>query len=268
MSRTVTIGSQKGGVGKTTTALNLAYSLGRFGIKTLLIDLDPQSGATIAVNLRNYTELGIMDVLAGACGIDDILAEAMDGSMTLAGIGHVHPERMAHFERASWDGHLMTLLGELASRYQYTVIDAPAGLSGVVRSALGASDGAVLVTNCSAIALKSIPTFLKLVDHLNEEEGASLALDGVLLSMVDTRSETENEIFQQMQELLPPEAFFQTIVPYNETFARANLEAVPAALMPGAQEISRLYLDLAMELRERERTDTITGEGDGPRRLF
>lgn len=268
MSRTVTIGSQKGGVGKTTTALNLAYSLGRFGLKTLLIDLDPQSGTTIAVNLRNFTQLGLVDVLMGESSMEDILAEAMDGSMTLAGIGHVLPERMGSFEQAAWDGKLSGLLGELSSRFQYTIVDAPAGLGGIVRSSLAASDGVILVSNCSAISLKSIPSFLRLIEYMNEREGCDLSLDGVLLSMVDTRSDTENTIYQQMQELLPVEAFFQTVIPYEETFARASLEAVPAALMPGAMDISRLYFDLAMELRDRENAASAVGDADGPRRLF
>jgi len=268
MNRIITIGSQKGGVGKTTTALNLGFSLGRFGVRTLVVDLDPQSGTTIAVNLRNFTDKGIVDVLHGDCPASSILAEANDGSMTLAGIGRVDPMRMQTFEQCAWEGTLTDLLRRLAADYQYTIIDAPGGLGGIVQAALAASDGTILVCNCSAITLKSLPDYLKLVDYVADRSETDLCLEGVLLSMVDERSQTEQEIFEKIRQLLPEEAFFQTVIPYHEDFARANLEAVPAALIPEAREISRLFLDLAMELRERERTGQQTGDHDGPRQLF
>jgi len=268
MSHTLTIGSQKGGVGKTTTALNLAFSMGRMGMKTLLIDLDPQSGTSIAVNLRNFTDKGLIDVIVEECGVDDILAEASDGSMTVAGIGHVTPDRMPYFEEAAWNEKLETILGELSSRYHYTVIDAPAGLGGVVQSALHASEGALLITNCSAIALKSIHTFLQTVDHVASNGNPDLQLEGVLLSMVDPRSGTEQKIFEEIRSLLPEGTLMNTVIPYDEVFEESTLEAVPAVLMPGAEEMGRLYFDLAMELKDRERGQPREKTDDRPQRLF
>ncbi len=268
MGRILTIGSQKGGVGKTTVSLNLAYAMGRFGVRTLLVDLDPQSGTSIAVNLRNFTELGVIDALLGDCLSDDILAESRDGALAVAGIGKMTPQRIPHYEQAAWDGRLVSLLGQLTRNYHYIVLDAPAGLGGVVQAALKASQGTILVSNCSAISLKSISSYLQLIEHLVETANSDLVLEGVLLSMLDTRSETERMIYEQLKATLPGDVLLDTQVPYSESLAKSSYEAIPAALLSGAEDIDRLFTDLAMELRERERNQIKPEEQDGSRKLF
>lgn len=264
MNRIITIASHKGGVGKTTTALNLAYAIGRFGFRTLLVDLDPESGTTIASNLRNFTSKGLIDLLLGTAVKADVLAESNDKLLTVIGSGEILPAHMHAFEQAAWDGKLATLLKELGSDYQYTIIDAPAGVGGVVHAALNASQGAILTTNCSPISLKSIPSFLKLIEHISTNGNPQLQLDGVLLSMVDTRSATDMAIFEQIQAVIPFEAFFQTVIPYVESIAQSSLEAVPVAMLPGAEEAAQLYTNLVSELYQRVNTP----ETHGPAKLF
>ncbi len=268
MGRVLTIGSQKGGVGKTTIALNLAYAMGRFGVRTLLVDLDPQSGTSIAVNLRNFTELGVIDALLGDCLADDILAESRDGALAVAGIGKMSPQRIPHYEQAAWDGRLVALLNQLTKTYHYVVLDAPAGLGGVVQAALKSSQGTVLVSNCSAISLKSISSYLQLIDHISESTNPQLVLEGVLLSIVDVRSEVERTIYQQLEATLPTDVLLETVIPYSESLAKSSYEAMPAALLPDAEDMDRLFTDLAMELRERERVQKKPEEQDGSRQLF
>jgi chromosome partitioning protein len=269
VSRIITVASQKGGVGKTTTALNLGFSLGRFWGKTLVLEVDPQSGITIASNLRNRTKLGLIDLLEGSCEPPEVLCQARDGSITVAGVGEVTPDRMERFEQAGWDGSLGGMIRFLSFGFNYVIIDAPAGMTGVVHAALRESDGVILVANCSMLTLRTLPSFLSLIEHIAAYHNAKLTLEGVLLSMLDARNESELQLFERIQEVLPVETFFQTVVPYDERFAMASQEAIPAALVPSGEDLDRLYLGLAMELRERENVSTGKREiSDEPRRLF
>ncbi len=272
MSRIITIGSQKGGSGKTTTALNLGYSLGRMAGRTLVVDLDPQGGISLASNLRNHTTRGLVDVLRGDASAGDVAAEARDGSMSVAGIGVVDPGAVQLIEQSAWNGVLAGVLRELAEGFRYTLIDAPAGLGGGVRAALTVSDGAIVPADCQGLTLKSLPLFLNLIDHVASERAgvaSTLRLDGILINRYDKRSETEREVRSQLMNVIPEDAFFRTVIPHHEAFVSSSLTAIPAVLQQEAPEIARLYLELALEVRERETRDNQASVNpDEPPRLF
>ncbi|MCC6353606.1 MAG: ParA family protein [Verrucomicrobiae bacterium] len=269
MNRIITIASQKGGVGKTTTALNLGYSMGRFGGRTLVVDLDPQNGMAIASNLRNYTRLGLVDYMKRRSVAEEILAEARDGSMTALGMGDVAPEDIRQLEAAAWDGSLVAALRELGKGYHHVLIDAPAGIGGLVNAALRASDGVVLVASCCPIVLQSMPAFLKLVQHIAAGENPALVLDGILLSMVDRSIPAQERVYGELVAQVPEGALFRSVIPFDAKFQAACLEAVPAVLLPGGEELARIFLDITVELRERElaRARSVMAS-DGPPRLF
>lgn len=269
MNRIITIASQKGGVGKTTTALNLGYSMGRFGGRTLVVDLDPQNGMSIASNLRNYTRLGFIDYLKRRSAAEEVLAEARDGSMTALGMGDVAPEDIRELEAAAWDGSLSAALRHLGRGFQHVLIDAPAGIGGLVNAALRASDGVILVVTCCPIVLQSMPAFLKLVRHIASTDNPSLALDGILLSMVDRSIPAQDKVYGDLMAQAPPDAMFRSSIPFDAKFQAACLDAVPAVMLPGGEAFARIFMDITIELRQRElarwRPDPMA---DGPPRLF
>jgi chromosome partitioning protein len=268
-SRIITIASQKGGVGKTTTALNLGHSLGRFGGRTLVVDLDPQNGMSIASNLRNYTKLGLMDYLKQRCAAEEVLAEARDGSMTALGMGDVAPEDIRALEASAWDGSLGLALRELSKGFQHVLIDASAGVGSLVNAPLRVSDGVILVVTCCPIALQSLPSFLRLIQYVASTENPGLTLDGVLLSMVDRSIPAQDKVYGELMEQLPPESVFQTVIPFDARFQGACLDAAPAVMVPGGEGIARIFLDLTIELRQRELARLRPAEtADGPPRLF
>lgn len=269
MNRIVTIASHKGGVGKTTAALNLGYSMGRFGGRTLVVDLDPQNGMSIASNLRNYTRLGVIDFLKRRSVAAEVLAEARDGSMTALGMGDVGPEDMRGLEAAAWDGSLVAALRELGQGFQHVFIDAPAGVGGLVNAALRASDGVILVVTCCPIALQSLPSFLRLVQHVSGGDNPGLVLDGILLSMVDRTIAAQDKVYAELIGQVPPETLFRELVPFDAKFQAACLDAVPAVMLPGGEELARIFLDITIELRQRELARMRpAATADGPPRLF
>lgn len=269
MSRIVTVASQKGGVGKTTVALNLGYSIGRLGIRTLVVDLDPQNGLSITSNLRNHTRLGLIDYLKRRSGAGEVLAQARDGSMTALGMGDVAPEEIRDLEAAAWNGSLAAALRELGEGFDHMLIDAPAGVGALVNAALSASDGVILVVTCCPIALQSLASFLRLVQHVSSGDGSRLALDGILLSMVDRSIAAQEKVLAELMEQIPTGLLFREAVPFDARFQSACLEAIPAVMLPGAEGLARIFLDLAVELRQRElaraRPAPLT---DGTSRLF
>ncbi len=252
MKRVLTIASHKGGVGKTTTALNLAYSLGRVVGQVLLVDLDPQSALAHATNLHKRTRKGLVDVLKREASPGDVRATTRDGVLTIVGTGEVGPRDVGLIERAAVDGSLKTAVEEISEGYRYVVIDAPAGIGAVVRGILEGSQGTILVVNCRAITMRAIPSFLALVQDVAATSNPDLRLEGVLISMFDDRSATERELLDQMRATLPSDLLFRTAMPLDEAVEEASLRCLPIALHRGGEEMARRYLDLALELRERE----------------
>ncbi len=252
MSRTITIASQKGGVGKTTIALNLGYCLGRMVGGTLVIDLDPQGGMALASNLRNRTSLGLFDIIRGRAKPEEALALASDGSITVLGLGEMAASEITLFEKDAWDGTLGQAISDVSSGFHYILIDAPAGIGGAVHAALSVSQGALLICDCCALTLRSIPAFLSVVAHITSKFNPALRLDGVLISMFKADSPNESVILDQVHEAFPPGSILNTIIPYDPAFEASSIEAVPAVLADSTSNLKRTFLELASEIRERE----------------
>ena len=176
MRRIITIASQKGGVGKTTTALNLGYNLSRLGGRVLIVDGDPQGGITIASNLKKRTTMGIVNVLKKECGPGDIVMTTRENTLSIAGIGAMEPEDVLFFEAEALKGSLKELLRSLSREYSYVIVDAPAGIGGIVTSLLGASDSVIMVVHCRTLSLKTLPSFLKLIQWVKDKQNACTAV--------------------------------------------------------------------------------------------
>jgi chromosome partitioning protein len=262
MGRIIAIASQKGGVGKTTTALNLGFSLSRFHGRTLLIDADPQGGMGIASNLKKRTTLGLVNFLRNECKATDIIAVTRDQTMGVVGAGVIEPEDAIFLEEQAANGNLGKAIRILAGDHVYTIVDAPAGVGGLVSSLLSISDGVLLPVTCRNITVKTLPNFLKLIRSVQQKSNPSLRLEGVVITMKDDQSATQNEILDQMKLSFPPDVFFRTVIPMDEFFEQASMRAVPVAMISGGGEIARSYLDLAMELKERELQHKTGDESD------
>jgi chromosome partitioning protein len=245
------IASQKGGVGKTTTALNLGFALARFDERVLVIDADPQGSLAIASSLRKKTGRGIAQLLAGECGPADVVHETRFPSLSLAGMGVCGSEEAMRVEEAANRGELARVIGALAEPFRYVVIDAPSGIGTIVASLLGIAHGVVLPVLPRALTLRTLPAFLKAVQRARANGNRSLRIEGVVVTMFRPDSPSDARSLEEIRALFPEDVFFHGVVPAHDAFEQASLESVPVALLPGGQKLARTFSDLALDVQER-----------------
>jgi chromosome partitioning protein len=262
MGKVITIASQKGGVGKTTTALNLGYSLSRLGHRVLLLDADPQGGMTLATNLKRRTDRGLINMLMEEGLPGEIVMQTRDGVLSVAGIGRLEPEDVFMLDEFARNGKLTLAVKSLANGFDYLIVDAPGGVGGCVGSLLAASDGVIAVVLSRALSIKSLPLLLNLIRWVREHRQPALALEGVLLTMVDDRSEIEAELCRELRASLPEQLFFRSTIPYLGVFEKASVRSLPVGMLADGERAGRHYLELAWEIRERELRDKVAGGED------
>ena len=243
----VTIASQKGGVGKTTTAINLGYSLSRLGEKVLIVDGDPQGGIAQASNLDVRTSKGLVHALRN--DKDEIVVFYQKDSLAVVGTGINDPGDVLFFEKAAADGTLGDLLRSISEGFDYVLIDAPVGIGQIVTALLGVSDCYILVMNCLASTVKSVSRFLEISQWIKENVNAKLELIGVVVTMFHKNSLSETQIFKHLKTRLPDRFFFNTVIPFDDIFETASMKGTPAAMLPESQVAASRYQELAEEMQ-------------------
>ncbi len=247
----ITIASQKGGVGKSTTALNLGYSLSLLGEKVLIIDCDPRGSTALTCNLKRKNVQGLVQALKGDAETDQLLAHVNGDNLAVAGVGLSEPDDILFFEKEAAEGRLNSLIRHLARDFNYVLIDSPVGVGGIVKAALEASHTFILVINCRATTVKSLPSFFKLTDWVQKVGNPSLVLEGVLITMFDSTNPTEKNILNHFKSQLPGSFFFDILVPYDRNFESANIKSLPIGMLPIGEEAAKPYETLAKELASR-----------------
>ncbi len=248
MGRIIMIASQKGGVGKTTTALNLGFSLSRFGGRVLIVDADVQGSLAVASNLRKRTNKGLIDALKGTATSEEIVATTRDEGLSIVGMGTPTPDEVLFVEEEAKKGNLGTLISKLAADFQYTIVDAPSGVGGMVTTLMGICDSVIATIQTRALAIKTMPAFLRSYQWTRDNLNRTLRFEGVLLTMVDEESALERQAFDEIRKAIPEEFFLISWIPKNPAFEEATMRSIPVALMPNGQIAARPYIDLALEL--------------------
>ena len=257
MGKIIAIASLKGGVGKTTTCLNLGVSLAQTGKKILLVDTDPQGALAVASNLKRVTRNGLVQMLRGELGEDEIVIQAGKRSLFLVGTGVETLDDLSFLQQESKNGHLGTAIKELAMGFDYILLDTQTGINSSLLQLLAHTDSLILPCTCQTGAIKTLPLFLKFIRKVQTERNHGLKFEGMVLTMVNDNDPCAVVVEQEITKNFPAEIFFNTRIPFFPSFSRAALHAVPVAQLQSTPGAKQAYDALALELETRQHN---TGE--------
>lgn len=270
MATRIAIVSQKGGVGKTTLALNLAVSLAEKGRHTLLVDLDTQGAIGHALAVGDAAWSGIVERITGGASTRDVLRETKLSTLSLLPRGRLDPVDVPLFEDHVGDeSQLAEILDEADRGYEFTVIDTAAGLGRTTRSVLQVSQFAVLPVQAEPMAMRSVAQVLHLLERLAEPGGerAGAALLALVPTMVDLTAESGLEIMGRLWTRFG--GVTETVIPRAPVFVEASEQGLPLSFLGGrTRPEARRFQLLAAELEQR--VEQLTGskgdENEHPRR--
>lgn len=248
MSRRVVIASPKGGVGKTTVALNLAAAMADRGRRTLLVDLDPQGGIGHAMARGETAFTGLVELLMGEATGDDAVLRTQLDRLCILPRGRLDPIDAPELEDALRDPRALRFaLERLEKEHDLVLLDTPAGLGGITRAALQVAESVLVPLQTEPLALRTLPQILRVMEHVREHDNPELRLLGVVLTMVERRMDATQAVLREVWTDFS--GVLDTLVPRHEVFARASLEGIPASFLGGrvSPEVKRFDM-LAAEL--------------------
>ena len=251
MGSIIAIASHKGGVGKTTTALNLGYALSRFRGGVLVVDADPQGSLAVASNLRARTGRGLVHLLRQECSVADVVIPSRDGSMSIVSLGTSSPDDTLFIEEQARNGVLGETIAMLSGSHAYTIVDAPSGVGGLTTALLNASSSVILTVLPKALTLRTLPAFLRTIQYVRKGGNSRLRIEGVVVTMFDATSASDQDALDQIKRSFPEDVFFHTVIPLHPLFEEATVRSVPVVMLPGGQRVARSYFELALEVRDR-----------------
>lgn len=253
MAKYVAIANQKGGVGKTTTSVNLAASLAFHGQEVLLIDLDPQANATsgLGIDKRNLDGT-IYDVLSGDHTLADIIQPTGVDGLEIA------PSRIdligAEVELIAMEGRehkLKNCLVQLNSIYQYIFLDCPPSLGVLTLNALCAAQSVLIPIQCEYYAMEGLSQLMDTIYRIRESLNPELEVEGVLLTMFDSRIKLANDVANEVRNVFK-EKVYSTIIPRNVRLAESPSFGKPILQFDFPSRGSQSYLQLAYEFLSRQ----------------
>ena len=257
--RVLVVANQKGGVGKTTTAINLGTALAAVGQPTLVIDIDPQGNASTGLGIgRAERKVTIYDVLMGEAGIADaVMPTRIPGLSLVSSTVDLSGAELELIGVARRNYRLKDALAEFAAQAEqpvsYVLIDCPPSLTLLTVNAMVAADAVVVPLQCEFFALEGLSQLLKTIDLVRANINPALQIQGIVLTMFDKRNRLSEQVEADVRKHMG-EMVYKTIIPRNVRISEAPSHGLPALVYDLRCPGSQAYIKLAGELIQRERT--------------
>lgn len=250
MGKIIAVANQKGGVGKTTTAINLAASLTRLGDRVLIVDIDPQGNATTGIGVnRGDLKKSIYELLIDEIDANEVILQTkvkdldiIPSTIDLAGV----EVQLVGVKQREY--RLANAIQKYRDYYDYIIIDCPPSLGLLTLNALTAADSVIITVQCEYYALEGLTQLLNTIRITQRYLNRNLTVEGVLLTMFDTRTNLSLEVAKEVKTFFR-EKVFSTIIPRNVHLAESPSHGLPIIDYAPKSKGARVYLDLAKEVK-------------------
>jgi chromosome partitioning protein len=265
MSRVYALVNQKGGVGKTTTAINLGAYLAQAGLRVLLVDIDPQSNATACLGVRqNDVSAGSYECLIGSKPAGDVVLHSSQLRMSLLpATPSLAGAQVELVDQPGREALLRTALEPLVGRYDYILIDCPPSLGLLtLNGLLAASGGVIIPVQCEYLALEGLSQLTRTLQRVRQALYPELAIRGLLMTMFDIRTNLSQDVVDEVRAHFPDQVF-ETIVPRNVRLAEAPSHGMPISAYDPRSAGAQAYQALAGEMMRADGVEARTPEAEG-----
>jgi len=254
MARIIAVANQKGGVGKTTTCVNLASALADMKYRTLLVDLDPQGNASVGCGvISRELEISALEVLQAECDIPEAMVQLETlGFDVLPSNSDLTAAEVALLQVDEREYRLKRALEKVAHQYAWIIIDCPPSLNMLTLNALTAANSVLIPVQCEYYALEGLASLLETIEQVRSSVNTGLEIEGLLRTMFDGRNNLSNAVSDQLIEHFG-DRVYRTLIPRNVRVAEAPSHGLPVLRYDPSSRGARAYLGLAGEMLRRSR---------------
>lgn len=248
MGKVISIANQKGGVGKTTTSVNLSTILARKGNKVLMVDTDPQGNATSGLGIDKNVDFSVYDVIVSETEIEETIQKTaiknLDVCPSNINLAGAEVELVSMMSR---EYRLKEKLDKIKNNYDFIIIDCPPSLGLVTLNAFTASDSVLIPVQCEYFALEGLGQLMNTINLVKKHLNKSLAIEGALLTMYDARTNLSNQVVKEVKKYFDNKVY-KTVIPRNVKLSEAPSFGMPISLYDPKSKGAKSYEKFAKEL--------------------